>query len=68
MKRVQLHPQEAAARVVIAREVAAGLDPGRLDPVFDPAGGSRRTGGVRINRQGSGEAAEGRDGTATLTG
>ena len=38
--------QEAAARVVVARGAAAGLDLGRLDPVFDPARGPGRTGGV----------------------
>ena len=31
--------QEAAARIVVARGAPAELNPGRLDPVFDSAGG-----------------------------
>ena len=60
--------QEAATRVVIARWAAAGLDPGRLDPVFDSAGGPGRAGGVGVNRQGSGKATEGGDGPSASTG
>ena len=60
--------EEAEPRIVVACGAAAGLDPGQLDLVFGPAGGSGRTGGVWADCQGSGEAAEGGDGTTTSTG
>lgn len=60
--------QETEPRVVIARGAAAGLDLGRLDPVFDLARRSGRAGGVWTDRQGSGKAAGGGYGTPASTG
>ena len=60
--------QEAVARVVVMRGAAAGLDPGRLDPVFDSASGPGRADGVRVDRQGSGEAVGWGDESSTSTG
>ena len=60
--------QEAATWIVVARGAVAELDPGRLDPVFDSAGGSGRAGGVWAYRQGSGKVAGVGDESPALTG